>query len=132
MLHRAINQDGGYSSRRLTRIDEPPSAQWAMATRLPFFRISLSTLAEANSRRNRSISASSSFADRGVADTPVDVPSLPYAGGRINPPRIRMPYLAVGQRDVADQIPRRPSHDRYAPLSGQPASAPFASAGLMR
>jgi hypothetical protein len=34
MLHRAINQDGGYSSRTLTRIDEPSSAQWAMATRL--------------------------------------------------------------------------------------------------
>jgi hypothetical protein len=34
MLYRAINQDGGYSARRLTRIDEPPVTQWAMATRL--------------------------------------------------------------------------------------------------
>jgi hypothetical protein len=34
MLYRAINQDGGYSARRLTRIDEPPLTQWAMATRL--------------------------------------------------------------------------------------------------
>ena len=36
MLYRAINQDGGYSARRLTRIDEPPVTQWAMATRLQF------------------------------------------------------------------------------------------------
>src|SRR5258707_9027002 len=42
-----------------------------------FFNISLSTFAAASSRRNRSTSASSSFADRGVADTPVDDPSLP-------------------------------------------------------
>jgi hypothetical protein len=35
MLHRPINQDGGYSSRRLTPIDEPLSTRWAMATRLP-------------------------------------------------------------------------------------------------
>jgi hypothetical protein len=27
MLYRAINQDGGYSARRLTRIDEPPLTQ---------------------------------------------------------------------------------------------------------
>jgi hypothetical protein len=39
--------------------------------------MSLSTLAEANSRRNRSTSASSSFADRGVALTPVEDSSLP-------------------------------------------------------
>jgi hypothetical protein len=34
MLYRAINQDGGYSARRLTRIEEPPLTQWARATRL--------------------------------------------------------------------------------------------------
>src|ERR1700722_229401 len=42
-----------------------------------FFNMSLSTLAEANSRRNRSTSASSSFTDRGVAVTPLEDPSLP-------------------------------------------------------
>jgi len=42
-----------------------------------FFKISSSTLAEANSRRNRSTSASSSFADRGVALTPAEDSSLP-------------------------------------------------------
>src|SRR5271165_334347 len=42
-----------------------------------FFRISLSTLAEANSRRNRSFSASSSFADRGVAVTATEESSFP-------------------------------------------------------
>jgi len=41
------------------------------------FNMSLSTFAAASSCRNRSTSASSSFADRGVADTPVDGPSLP-------------------------------------------------------
>jgi hypothetical protein len=42
-----------------------------------FFNISLSTLADASSRRSRSTSASSSFAERGVADPPIDVPNLP-------------------------------------------------------
>src|ERR1700682_368468 len=41
-----------------------------------FFRISLSVLAEASSRFNRSTSASSSFADRGVAVIAGDDPSL--------------------------------------------------------
>jgi hypothetical protein len=36
----------------------------------------LSTSADASSRRSRSTSASSSFAERGVADTPIDAPSL--------------------------------------------------------
>jgi hypothetical protein len=39
--------------------------------------MALSVLADANSRRNRSTSASISFADRGVADTLLVVPSFP-------------------------------------------------------
>jgi hypothetical protein len=74
------------------------SAKYAAA----FFRISLSTLAEANSRRNRSTSASSPFADRGVAVTPADDPSLP---ARSSLAQLNKLESGIPSRRLASDIP---------------------------
>jgi hypothetical protein len=69
---------------------------------LAFFRTSLSVLADASSRRNRSTSASSSFADRGVALTPTDNPSLP---ARSSLSQLNKLYSGISSLRLASEQP---------------------------